>query len=134
MIALHHFKHAEFRERVVRAILEMLTHLPETQRNIFVWNHYRGYPPEQISAIVKSSPSEVEAMLDEINSILCQRTHSLLDEDVPLEAEMDLPAAFLRKTKVTRQQCIIESVVECDGTQQGWTEMLDRLSECVVKT
>jgi sigma-70-like protein len=133
MITVHNFRHSEFRKRVTEAILEMLTHLPETQRNIFVWNHYCGYQPKEIAEILKSSPSEVEATLDAINAILYQRAGSLLKEVVRLKAEMDLPAAFSRKTKVTRQHSIIESVVEHDGIQQGWTEMLDRLTECVAK-
>jgi uncharacterized protein YndB with AHSA1/START domain len=33
------------------------------------------------------------------------------------------------KTKVTVRQSILESVVERDGTRQGWLEMLDRLAE-----
>jgi uncharacterized protein YndB with AHSA1/START domain len=33
------------------------------------------------------------------------------------------------KTKLTVRQSILESVVERDGTKQGWLEMLDRLAE-----
>ncbi len=33
------------------------------------------------------------------------------------------------KSKVTVRQSILESVVERDGTKQGWLEMLDRLAE-----
>jgi hypothetical protein len=94
MFADRNFRQSEFRERVTGAILEMLADLPETQRNIFVWNHYQGYQPKQIAEIIGCSPSEVEATLDALNSILYQRTHSLLVEQ--LDAEMELPATFLR--------------------------------------
>jgi Sigma-70, region 4 len=110
MIAINNFRHPEFRERVTEAILEMLTHLPETQRNIFVWNHYHAYPPKQIAEILRCSRSKVEAPLDALNSILCQRTRSLLEEDPQLEIEMDPPAASSGKTKVTLQQPVLESV------------------------
>jgi hypothetical protein len=74
MIAERNFRQSEFRERVTEAILEVLADLPETQRNIFVWNHYRGF-------------------LDAINSILYRRTRSLLKEDAVLDSEIDLPVA-----------------------------------------
>lgn len=82
MTDVHNFRQPEFRERVTEAILEMLGDFPETQRNIFIWNHYRGCQPKQIAEILKCSPSEVEATLDAISSILRQRTRSLLEEDL----------------------------------------------------
>ena len=93
MIAVHNFRQSEFRERVTEAILEMLTHLPETQRNIFAWNHYRGYPPKQIAEILRCNPCEVEVTLDAINTILYQRTRTLLEEDSQRDSEMNLSAA-----------------------------------------
>ena len=96
MFADRNFRQSEFRERVTGAILEMLADLPETLRNTFIWNHYRGYQSKQIADILRCSPSEVEATLDALNSILYQRTHSLLVEDPQLDAEMELPATFLR--------------------------------------
>jgi hypothetical protein len=92
MIADRNFRQSEFRERVTEAILEMLAALPESQRNIFIWNHYRNYQPKQIAEILRCSPSEVEATLDAINSILYQRTRSLLEEDPQLDREANLPA------------------------------------------
>jgi Sigma-70, region 4 len=89
--AERNFRQSEFRERVTEAIFEMLADLPETQRNMFVWNHYRGYQPGQIAEILRCSPSEVEATLDGINSILYRRTRSLLKEDPQLDAGTDLP-------------------------------------------
>ncbi|PYV42733.1 MAG: hypothetical protein DMG06_13035 [Acidobacteria bacterium] len=82
MIAVHNFRQSEFREKVTEAILEMLTHLPETHRNIFIWNHYRGYPPKQIAEFLRSSSSEVEATLAAVNSILYQRTRRLFEENL----------------------------------------------------
>jgi hypothetical protein len=96
MFAYRNFRQFEFREKVTGAILEMLAELPETLRNTFIWNHYRGYRPKQIADILRCSPSEVEATLDALNSILYQRTHSLLVEDPHFDAEMELPATFLR--------------------------------------
>jgi DNA-directed RNA polymerase specialized sigma24 family protein len=93
MSAVHHFKQPEFRERVTEAILETLAAWPETHRNIFVWKHYRGYSPKQIAEILRWSCSDVEATLDAMNSVLYQRTRSLLAEDRRLGAETDLPAA-----------------------------------------
>jgi DNA-directed RNA polymerase specialized sigma24 family protein len=90
MSAVHNFRHPEFRERVTEVILETLAAFPETQRNIFVWKHYRGYQPKQIAEILRWNRSEVEATLDAINSILYQRTRSLLAGD--RGAETDLPA------------------------------------------
>jgi hypothetical protein len=78
MIAFHNFKSAEFREKVTEVILETLAHLPETHRNIFVWNHYRGRSVNQIAEMVDWGSPEIEAALDAISSTLCQRTRWLL--------------------------------------------------------
>ncbi len=78
MIAVHNLRQSEFREKATTAILRMLADLPETQRNIFIWNHYCGYRPKQIAEILRCSPREVEATLDVINSTLYQTTRSLL--------------------------------------------------------
>jgi DNA-directed RNA polymerase specialized sigma24 family protein len=93
MIAVHNFTQSEFRERVSEAILEMLAHLPGTQRNIFVWSHYRGYQPKQIAKILRCGASEVEASLDAINAILYQRTRTLLKQDLQRDSETGLPAS-----------------------------------------
>ena len=80
MIA-NNFKHPQFRKKVTQTILEMLACLPEAQRNIFIWNHYRRCSVEQIAEMLAWSSSEVEATLDRINSLLAQRTRSLIKED-----------------------------------------------------
>jgi DNA-directed RNA polymerase specialized sigma24 family protein len=81
MIVVHDFRQSAFREKVTEAVLEVLTRLPETRRNVFVWNHYRGYSPKEIAEIQGCSVSEVEATLDAINAILYQRIRRLLEED-----------------------------------------------------
>jgi DNA-directed RNA polymerase specialized sigma24 family protein len=63
---------------MTEVILELLAHMPETQRNIFVWNHYRGYGSRQIAESLGCSLSEVETTLGMINSILYQRAHALV--------------------------------------------------------
>jgi hypothetical protein len=85
----HNLKQAGLRERVTEAIMEMLSHLPETDRNIFVWNHYRSYPPKQIAEILKCSLFEVEVTLDGINAKLYQRARSLVDQDPQRESSND---------------------------------------------
>jgi hypothetical protein len=95
MLAVHNFRQSEFRERVTAAILEMLARLPETHRNIFVWNHYRGYAPKQIAGILRCSPSEIEVTLGAINAILYQRTRTLL-EDPQSNSETHLPVSTLQ--------------------------------------
>jgi DNA-directed RNA polymerase specialized sigma24 family protein len=78
MIAAHNLRQSEFREEATTAILKMLAELPETQRNIFIWNHYCSYQPKQIAEILRCSPRDVETTLDLISSTLYQRTRSLL--------------------------------------------------------
>jgi sigma-70-like protein len=78
MIALHNLKSAEFREQAAQIILETLAHLPETYRNIFVWNHYQGRSVSQIAEMLDWKSPEIEAALDAIGSTLYQRTRGSL--------------------------------------------------------
>ena len=89
MIESNNFRHLGFRNEVTEMILETLAILPETQRNIFVWRHYRGHQVKQIATVLGSNCLEVEATLEAINSILCQRTRSLIAKDSLLEPEVD---------------------------------------------
>jgi len=84
------FRHFEFRERVVDAILGMLMYLPETDRNIFIWSHYFGYQSGQIAEILGWSSLRVEAKLGSINSILYQKARALLAES-QFDTETSLP-------------------------------------------
>jgi hypothetical protein len=90
MLAVHNFRHTEFRQKVTEVILEVLAQLPEDPRNIFIWNHYCGYQPPQIAKILRCSPLEVETTLTMINSILYERTRALLADPQPV-AEKSLP-------------------------------------------
>jgi hypothetical protein len=95
MIVVDSFRQSEFRKRVtkaIKAILEILQHLPESQRRIFVWNRYRGYQPKQIAEMLRCDPSEIEVILDTIDEILYQRTRTLLEEGLQSDPEMGSPA------------------------------------------
>lgn len=81
MRSVPNFRQPEFRERVTQAIFGLLAQMPEPERNIFLWTHYRGYSPKQIAELARCSISEVEAALHKLNSTLCRRTRSLIDQD-----------------------------------------------------
>ena len=100
MMTVHNFKQSGFREKVSEAIMEMLARLSETERNIFVWNHYRNYPPKQIAEILKCSLVDVEVTLDAINAKLYQTARSLADQDPQRESSTD---GRLSITKPLRQ-------------------------------
>ena len=68
----------DVRERMTASILDMLEHLPESQRNIFVLKHYRGVPEEEIANHFKCSRTEVEDTLRQVNFTLVQRAGALL--------------------------------------------------------
>jgi hypothetical protein len=113
MLAVNRFKHTEFRHKVTEVIFEVLGRLPETQRKIFVWNHYCGYPPPQIAEILSCASTEVETALEVINSTLYQRTLALLAEDPRPNVEErlsdDLPS------QETRRCCLLGSPIK-----QSW--------------
>jgi hypothetical protein len=90
MIIVRNFRYAEFREKVADTILDALAQLPDAQRSIFVWSHYRGYRPEQIAEILRCSLSEVQTTLRLTSSILYQRTRALLAEDPRVGTEAKL--------------------------------------------
>jgi sigma-70-like protein len=87
MIAAHCFRQAEFREQLTEVIIQLLAHLPEAQRNIFIWNRYRGYPLERIADMLGRDLSEVETIVTRINSILYQRAGALLDRDLRFDSD-----------------------------------------------
>ncbi len=125
MIAAHNFRQSEFRERATQGIVEMLTQLPETQRNIFVWNHYRGYAPKQIAEILKCSASDVETNLDVINSILYQRTRCLIrvgfDSGLVEGGDtfVDLPIVALPEPFTNRSRRIETLAADCPFCSQS---------------
>jgi Sigma-70, region 4 len=87
MNPVREFRHFEFREKVIGAVLEILATLPETQRNIFIWSHYRGYQTGEIAEILGWSASCVETTLSGINSTLYKRARALFAEDPQLDTE-----------------------------------------------
>jgi len=68
----------EVRKLITASILELLEHLPESQRNIFILKHYRGVPEEEIANHFKCSRIEVENTLRQVNFTLVQRAGALL--------------------------------------------------------
>jgi DNA-directed RNA polymerase specialized sigma24 family protein len=68
----------ELRERITASILDLLEHLPETQRNIFISKHYHGVPEEEIASRMKCSMAEVEDALRQVNFTLVERAGSVL--------------------------------------------------------
>jgi DNA-directed RNA polymerase specialized sigma24 family protein len=68
----------EFRERVTSSILDMLAHLPEAHKKMFIWKHYHGWPVDKIAEHLKCNRADVEGILRQINSSLFQKTGALL--------------------------------------------------------
>jgi DNA-directed RNA polymerase specialized sigma24 family protein len=68
----------EVRKLITASILDLLEHLPESQRDIFILKHYRGVPEEEIANQYKCSRIEVEAALRQVNFTLIQRAGALL--------------------------------------------------------
>jgi len=68
----------EVRKLITASILDLLEHLPESQRDIFILRHYRGVPEEEIANQYKCSRIEVEAALRQVNFTLIQRAGALL--------------------------------------------------------
>ena len=69
---------ADLREKMTSSILELLAHLPETHKKMFVWKHYHGWQVEKIADRLRCSRADVEGILRQINSNLLQRAGSLL--------------------------------------------------------
>ena len=68
----------EIREKVTSSILHLLATLSETHKNIFIWNHYYGWPEPQIASRLGCSPSDVENVLNEINRTVIDRAEGTL--------------------------------------------------------
>jgi hypothetical protein len=102
MMSVRNIDNCEYREVVTKAILEMLTDLPEIQRKIFVWNHYCGYRPKQIAELLGCSPSEIEGTLVVTNSRLYQRARILLEEDPPRNSSSKSTATCLPMVPITK--------------------------------
>ena len=69
---------ADSRERMTSSILELIAHLPETHKKMFVWKHYHGWQVEKIAERLRCSRADVEGILQQINLTLLQKAGSLL--------------------------------------------------------
>lgn len=78
MFAVRKVMQPEIREKMTSSILEMLSHLPEQQKNIFVWKHYYGWSIERIAGMLKCSITEVDNTLRSINAMLSRKVGPLL--------------------------------------------------------
>ncbi|MEW5976015.1 MAG: sigma-70 region 4 domain-containing protein [Acidobacteriota bacterium] len=78
MFAVRKMLQPELRERLSVLIVEMLNHLPEKQKNAFIWKHYLGWKEDQIALNLKCSRAEVESMLHQLNSMLFREAGAIL--------------------------------------------------------
>ncbi len=78
MMAARKLIQREIRDKMTASILEALSCLPETEKNMFIWKHYWGWPVDRIAGALKCSILEVERTLRTINSIIAQRAETLL--------------------------------------------------------
>ena len=78
MIAVRKLMQPEIREKMTVSILDTLSRLPETEKKMFVWKHYCGWPVERIAEALKCSITEVDRTLRAINSLLSQQAGTLL--------------------------------------------------------
>ena len=78
MIAVRKPMQPEVREKMTASILDTLAQLPETEKNVFIWKHYCGWPVEKIAGVLKCSITEVDRTLRTINALLSQQAGRLL--------------------------------------------------------
>ena len=71
----------EVREKLTSFVLDTLSHLPEEQKNIFIWKHYHGWSNERIARTLRCNISEVEQTLRVIQSRLNRQAGTLLVEE-----------------------------------------------------
>jgi DNA-directed RNA polymerase specialized sigma24 family protein len=69
---------ADLRESMTSSILELLAHLPETHKKMFIWKHYHGWHVEKIAEKLRCSRSDVEGILQQINVSLLRKAESIL--------------------------------------------------------
>jgi len=78
MIAVRKLMQPEIREKVTVSILDTLSQLPETEKKMFVWKHYCGWPVEKIAGALKCSIAEVDRTLRTINALVYRQAGTLL--------------------------------------------------------
>ncbi|MBM3803435.1 MAG: sigma-70 family RNA polymerase sigma factor [Acidimicrobiia bacterium] len=78
MFAAQKLMQPEVREKMTISILDMLSHLPEAEKNMFIWKHYCGWPVEKIASALKCSVAEVDRTLRSTNALLSSQVGSVL--------------------------------------------------------
>ena len=78
MIAVRKLMQPEIREKMTVSILDTLSRLPETEKNMFIWKHYCGWTVERIAGVLKCSITEVDRTLRTINALISQQAGTLL--------------------------------------------------------
>jgi DNA-directed RNA polymerase specialized sigma24 family protein len=68
----------EVRELMTASILDTLSRLPETEKKMFIWKHYCGWPIERIAGVLRCSITEVDRTLRATNALLSQQAGTLL--------------------------------------------------------
>jgi len=68
----------DLREKMTSSILEILAHLPEAHKKIFVWKHYHGWQTEKIAEKLRCNRADVEGILQQIDMNLLHRAGSLV--------------------------------------------------------
>ena len=80
MAKLDRLVRAELREKMTSSILELLAHLPETHKKMFIWRHYHGWHVEKIADSLRCSRADVERILQQVHLSLHQKAESLLEQ------------------------------------------------------
>ena len=78
MTTVEKLEQPELRERLTSSILELLAHLPEAHKKMFVWKHYHGWKEDRIAEHMKCNRADVERILHQIHSALFRRTEALI--------------------------------------------------------
>ncbi len=73
----------EIRKLITASVITFLAHLPETQRNMFIWKHYHGIAEKEIAGLLKCSKTEVDNTLRQINSALMKQAGTVLAHSAP---------------------------------------------------
>jgi DNA-directed RNA polymerase specialized sigma subunit, sigma24 homolog len=78
MAAVDKVARVDLREKMTSSILEVLAHLPEAHKKIFIWKHYHGWQTEKIAARLSCNSADVEGILQQIDLNLLHRAGSLV--------------------------------------------------------
>ena len=78
MIAVRNLMRPEVRQKMTASILDTLARLPDTEKQIFIWKHYCGWPVEKIAGTLKCSVTEVDSTLRATNTLLSEQVGTML--------------------------------------------------------